>query len=385
MHLAINATEIGRQRGGNESYLLGLLQGLSQVENPSQVTLLMTAKGIAEYPEIQSSRVRCFSIGRYRRLYYHFWQQTAVLHQLRPDWYLSTFFLPPVARCRTAVLVHDMSFRTHPAYFPVPVALYMRFLSASAIRKADRVIALSHFTRQEILRYHPGADRKTSVVYPGVNDGFTIKRDGDDVARLHRLEIEPGYILSLGNIHPRKNLSRLLEAYVLLKKQRGAAPALVWAGVPRWDSDDLLERAQNAGVVILGHIPQDDLPALYRQAIMLAYPSLYEGFGLPPVEAMACGTPVVVSNTTGLPEAVGKAGLLVDPTNVVAIANAMARLLDDADLRESLRAAGLVHAAQFTWERAARGVISQMECMNRSQSELTLTHDKLRGTLRHPR
>jgi len=361
MHLAINATEIGRQRGGNESYLLGLIQGLRHVKSPARVTLLMTAKGIAEHPEIQLGRIRWFNIGRYRRLYYHFWQQTAVLHQLRPDWYLSTFFLPPVARCRTAVLVHDMSFRTHPAYFPVLVALYMRFLVSSAIRRADRVIALSHFTRQEILRYHPNAERKTSVVYPGVNEGFATRGAGDDVARLHRLGIEPGYILALGNIHPRKNLSRLLDAYVLLNKKRGAAPALVWAGVPRWGSDDLVGRARSAGAVVLGRIPQDDLPALYRQATMLVYPSLYEGFGLPPVEAMACGTPVVVSNTTGLPEAVGKAGLLVDPTDVVAIAGAMARLLEDAELRQSLKQAGLARAAHFTWERAARGVISLME------------------------
>jgi len=359
MHLAINATDIGRHRGGNESYLLGFLQGLREVAIPSRVTLLMNQDGVAEYPELSSGG--CFhsvSIGQYRRLYFHFWQQVALLRRLRPDWYLSTFFLPPVAPCRTAVLVHDMSFRAHPEYFPVSVAIYMRVLTAWAIQKADRVIALSSFTRQEILRCHPHAEEKTAVIYPGIDPAFTHRDDGGDVDRLQSLGIGSGYILALGSIHPRKNLARLLDAYVLLKEDGGSVPAMVWAGMPRWESCKLLERARNAGVVLPGFIPQEDLPALYRQAIMLVYPSLYEGFGLPPVEAMACGTPSIVSNTTGLPEAVGDAALLVDPTDVEAIASAVSRLLDDADLRESLRQAGLAHAARFTWDRAARGIVS---------------------------
>jgi len=234
----------------------------------------------------------------------------------------------------------------------------MRVLTAWAIQKADRVIAPSSFTRQEILRCHPHAEEKTAVIYPGIDPAFTHRDDGGDVDRLQSLGIGSGYILALGSIHPRKNLARLLDAYVLLKEDGGSVPAMVWAGMPRWESCKLLERARNAGVVLPGFIPQEDLPALYRQAIMLVYPSLYEGFGLPPVEAMACGTPSIVSNTTGLPEAVGDAALLVDPTDVEAIASAVSRLLDDADLRESLRQAGLAHAARFTWDRAARGIVS---------------------------
>jgi len=358
MHLAINATEIGRQRGGNESYLSGLLRGLADAGIPDYTSVLMTETGIAQRPEPGSSRGQQVNIGRYHRLYFNLWQQTAVLRQIRPDWYLSTFFLPPVVSCRTAVLVHDYSFRVHPEYFPPVTALYMRVLTASAIQQADRVIALSHFTREEILRFHPDAEGKTRVVYPGIDQSFSVQGDGRDMERLQRLGLAPGYILALGNIHPRKNHSRLLEAYVLLKKDRQVVPPMVWAGTPRWESSDLLDRARDAGVILPGYIHAEDLPTLYRQATMLVYPSLYEGFGLPPVEAMACGTPSIVSNTTSLPEAVGGAALLIDPANVVTMADAMARLLEDAELHLKLRQAGLEHARRFVWAETAQRLIS---------------------------
>jgi glycosyltransferase involved in cell wall biosynthesis len=168
------------------------------------------------------------------------------------------------------------------------------------------------------------------------------------------------YILALGNIHPRKNLARLLAAYSCLRQSQENAPALVWAGIPRWDSSELLAQARAAGVLLPGFVAQADLPALYRQATLLVYPSLYEGFGLPPLEAMACGTPVVTSNTTSLPEVVGEAALTVDPTSTEEITAAMARLLDDASLRRHLRQAGLARAAEFTWSRTAESLLASL-------------------------
>jgi glycosyltransferase involved in cell wall biosynthesis len=136
---------------------------------------------------------------------------------------------------------------------------------------------------------------------------------------------------------------------------------MVWGGLQRWESGGLVARARSAGVVLPGFIAQEDLPAFYRQAEMLVYPSLYEGFGLPPVEAMACGTPVVTSNTTSLPEAVGEAALTVDPLNAEEIAAAMARLLDDVSLRQRLQQAGIERAGEFTWRRTARSLLDSLE------------------------
>ncbi len=360
MRLVINATEIGRQRGGNESYLAGLLQGLAALGVADDTTLLLTPAGLAALLTITPATYAVVNIGPYRQLLFYLWQQTYHLARLRPDWYLSTFFLPPVVPCRAAVLVHDMSFRAHPEYFPRFIAWYMRLLTALAMRRAERVIALSEFTRSEIKRFHPEAAAKTVVVWPGIDAAFQPAPDADDAAMLARYGLTPGYILALGNIHPRKNLARLLEAYLLMQQQGVNPPPLVWAGAPRWSSADLIARAQAAGVLLPGFIPQSIMPALYRQAVMLVYPSLYEGFGLPPVEALACGTPAIVSNTTSLPEAVGEAALTVDPTDVPALANAMARLLTDTDLRLALRDIGLAWVQRFTWLATARNLLAAL-------------------------
>jgi len=360
MRLAINATEIGRQRGGNETYLTGLLQGLAEAGAAEFVSLLLTPEGLATLPTLMPAAYPTVNIGPYRQLPFYLWQQIRHLLHLRPDWYLSTFFLPPVTPCRAAVLVHDMSFRAHPEYFPPFIALYMRVLTSMAVRRADRVIALSEFTCREIARFHPSAAAKTVVVLPGIDAAFRPAPDAGDAATLAPYGLKPGYILALGNIHPRKNLARLLDAYLLLRARRAETPSLVWAGMPRWSSAELTARAQAAGVLLPGFIPQAAMPALYRQAALLVYPSLYEGFGLPPAEALACGTPVVASNTTSLPEAVGDSALTVDPTDVTALANAMSRLLDDADLCVALRHAGLLWVNQFTWSATAWNLLSAL-------------------------
>ena len=362
MHLAVNASDLGRQRGGNESYLLGLLAGLAEVvpQAGARVSLLVASEGVRLVRA--EPRFRAFAVhdvGPYRRLPFFLWQQTALLRCIQPDWYVSTFFLPPVVPCRAAVLVHDLSFRAHPGYFPRGIALYMRLLTGWAVRRAERVIALSEFTRQEVARFYPAAAAKTEVVYPGVGREFTP--DGDavaDEAILAAMGVRRPYLLAVGNIHPRKNLARLLAAWERLRDEGRDVPVMVWAGLDRWQSGELVEHARAAGVCLPGFVAPEHLPALYRQAEALAYPSLYEGFGLPPLEAMACGTPVLTSSTTSLPEAVGDAALTADPTDVAALAEGLARLLFDADLRRELRARGLARAAEFRWAGTARQLLA---------------------------
>ena len=358
MHLVINATEVGRQRGGNETYITGLVEGLDALDSPVRVTLLTCDWGkLLNLP----SAFQQVSLGPYRRLTFFLWQQTVVLRRLEADWYVSTFFLPLITPCRGAVLVHDLSFRAHPEYFPFTVACYMRLLTGLAIHRADRVIALSKFTRRELVRFHPAAVEKITIVYPGVDPVFRPERTTGDAEILRAYGVTPGYILAIGNIHPRKNLSRLLDAYVQLKARRESVPSMVWGGLRRWESGELLERARSAGIVLPGFVAQEDLPILYRHAQMLVYPSLYEGFGLPPVEAIACGTPVITSNTTSLPEAVGEAALTVDPTSAEELAAAMEQLLDDPSLRQHLRKTGVEWASQLTWRRTAQRLLESLE------------------------
>jgi glycosyltransferase involved in cell wall biosynthesis len=217
MHLAINGADLGRQRGGNESYLVGLLNGLAVVrdETPLQVSLILASEGAAVAAGVPAWQpFRMVNLGPYHRLPFLLWQQTAALRSLEPDWLVSTFFLPPALPCRAAVLIHDLSFRAHPEYFPRSIAAYMRLLTGLAIRRADAVIALSEFTRREIQRFYPAPSEKTAVVYPGVGSEFSpIDHLGADAEVLASLGVEQPYLLAVGNIHPRKNLDRLLAAW----------------------------------------------------------------------------------------------------------------------------------------------------------------------------
>ncbi len=367
MHLVINATEVGRRRGGNESYITGLVEGLASLDPLPRVSLLTCQWNTpAQLPSVFQQS----NLGTYRRLGFFLWQQTLNLRRLDADWYLANFFLPPSMPCKGAIVVHDMSFRAHPEYFPRTVAWYMRWLTGWSVRRADCVLTVSEFSRQELLRFHPVDERKVIAIHNGVGAEFQPATDRTAMAAdqdtLSRYGVTRPYILALGNIHPRKNLTRLLDAYVRLRQQDPSIPPMVWAGLERWGSGDLLERARAAGVVLTGFIDQRDLPALYRQAKMLIYPSLYEGFGLPPLEAMACGTPVITSDTTSLPEVVGKAALLVDPTDVEAIAAAMRRLMDDVALGHNLRQMGLERATAFSWQQTARCLVQQLEKLTRT-------------------
>ena len=361
MHLVVNASEIGRQRGGNETYTRGLLKGLSGLSDPPEVTALTCDW---DEPVQIPERIGRWELGAYRVLPFWLWQQARALRRLHPDWYISNYYLPPLLPCRGAVVVHDVSFRVLPAFFPAHVAWYMHHFVGWSMRRADVVITVSDFSRQELIRCYGLPAEKIAVVSNGVADRFhpvtegaAVRRDLETVANYG---VTPPYLFALGNIHPRKNLARLLGAYARLGEVVGDRPTMVWGGIERWDSGDLVERARRAGVILTGFIALEDLPAFYRQAEMLVYPSLYEGFGLPPVEALACGTPVVTSSTTGLPEAVGGAALTVDPTSVSAIAGAMGRILDDPALREALRVRGLAQVRRFTWEKTAQRLVDAL-------------------------
>jgi alpha-1,3-rhamnosyl/mannosyltransferase len=367
VHLVVNASDLGRRRGGNESYLGGLIQGLAAVApcRGVRVTLIAAAEGAGMARRLADpAGLQVVDAGPYRRVPFLLWQQATLLRQLSPDWYVSTFFLPPAVPgpCRAAVLIHDLSFRAHPEYFPRSIAAYMRLLAGLAIRQAGRVVALSEFTRRELLRFYPGAAGRVAVVYPGVGAEFQAGGDGvADERAVAALGVWRPYLLAVGNIHPRKNLGRLLDAWIRLRDGGRPVPPMAWAGLDRWGSEDLGRRAAGAGVRLIGFVPAESLPALYRQADALAYPSLYEGFGLPPLEAMACGTPVLASGATALPEAVGDAAVTADPADVGALASGLERVLFDEALRRDLLTRGLARAAQFRWEWTAGRLLDVLE------------------------
>jgi alpha-1,3-rhamnosyl/mannosyltransferase len=262
----------------------------------------------------------------------------------------------------TVVMVHDLSWRAHPALHPPERVAWIERRLPATLRQATRFVSVSDFTARTMVT-ELGIDRaRIDVVSPGVSPMFR-PMDAPDAAPVlarHRLA-DLGYILAVSTIEPRKNFDRLLAAHARLPPALRARTTLVIAGGRGWGralDDDRAAQAQRDGSLrLLGHVPDVELVALYARAAVVAYPSLYEGFGLPVLEAMACGAPVVTSDSTALRDTAGDAALLVDPLDTDAIAAALRRVLEDADLAAGLRARGTAHAARFTWERMATGML----------------------------
>lgn len=232
-------------------------------------------------------------------------------------------------------------------------------------RQAAQVIALSEYARGNILDSYHVNPEKVSVIPLAAPGHFRPVSDEEELQRVRQTYgIEGDYILSVGAIQPRKNLSRLVAAYSHLRraKPEGKLPKLVLVGKCAWLYDETLRTIKQLevsnSVVLTGYVPQADLPALYSGALCFVYPSYFEGFGLPPLEAMKCGAPVIVGDRTSLPEVVGDAGVLVDPFNVGEIASAIQRVTADGELRAQLRVKGLERAKLFDWQETARQTLA---------------------------
>ena len=256
---------------------------------------------------------------------------------------------------RTLLTVHDLSFVREPDSVMPGMSRHLNRWVRQSVAQADHVIAVSKATAQDLIELYRTPPEKISVLYHGVTPEF---RPNDDPAQRaairdkYNLGRQP-FILSVGTIQPRKNYQRLIQAFAQVK----AEADLVIAGGPGWHADDIYNEVTRQQLTdrvhFLGFVPDADLPLLYSAAALFVYPSLYEGFGLPALEAMACGTPVVAANRSALPEVVGSAGLLVDPFDVEAIAAAIDTVLHDSRLHQSLVQAGLAQAAQFSWTKMA--------------------------------
>jgi glycosyltransferase involved in cell wall biosynthesis len=295
------------------------------------------------------------------------WEQLIApfaLAGLRPDLVHGMAFATPIAWPGPSVVtVYDLSFVRYPGGFRPANRIYLRLITRVACRRARRVIAISESGKAEIGAAFGLDPARIDVAQPGVGEAFG-PLPPDEVRAFRAAQGLPErFILYLGTIEPRKNLETLLHAYAHLP-QRADGVGLVIAGGRGWLYErvfGLIEQLGLAGQVITaGYVEGESLPMWYNAATVFAYPSLYEGFGLPVIEAVACGTPVVASHSTSLPEAVGpeedRGGLLAPPTDVEAWVGALSRLLDDAALREELGERGRARAARFTWQATAQKV-----------------------------
>ena len=279
------------------------------------------------------------------------------------------FVLPPtLPRTRSLLTVHDLSFIRVPDAASPSLRRYLEAVVPRSVERADHVLADSQATKDDLMEIYRTPADKISVLYSGVAGRFGRVTDEmalKDVLDRHDLK-DIRYVLSVGTVQPRKNYSRAIRALSTIRDQ-GIDLHYAVAGGPGWLEDEMYRSIRETGmedrVHILGFVPDEDLPALYSGARALIAVSLYEGFGLPILEAMACGTPVITSNLSSLPEVAGDAGILVDPLDTEAISDAIVRTMTDADLRQKLVAASLEHVKRFSWASAVRQLKSIYDAM----------------------
>ena len=383
MIIGIDYTAAVRQRAGIGRYTRELVAALLALENPHQYVLFAATGGIGR----QASNVKCqasnvkrqTSSVKFRTIPISDEWMARLWHRLRLPipveaitgpldvFYSPDFVLPPTRRStRTLLTVHDLSFLRYPEAFVPKLRRYLERLVPRSIARADVVLADSAATQADIVSLLGAPPDKVQVLYSGVHPRFRPEAEPGERERLQaRYGIgDRPYVLSVGTVQPRKNYIRLIKAFTRLQTCKPANLQtcklanlqLLIAGGRGWLYQGILAEAEKHPdrVRLLGFVDEADLPALYRNAALFAFPSLYEGFGLPVLEAMACGVPVVCSDASSLPEVAGDAALLVDPHDEDALAEAMARGLGETDLRREMITRGLAQAARFTWERAAR-------------------------------
>jgi len=271
----------------------------------------------------------------------------------------TNFLLPVVRDARRIVTIHDLAILRLPGSVPANVARRFRTTVTRAVERADRIVTDSECTRRDVLELLSVDEDRVTTIPLGVGREFSPggdrERDGEALAELG---VSTPYVLFVGTTNPRKNVERLLDAFALARERASLPHRLVLVGDPGFGAAGVSERVAALGiedaVARPGYVSEAALPALYRGADALAFPSLYEGFGLPLLEAMASGCPVLAGDASSLPEVAGDAALLVDPGDTEAIAAGLERLLTDAGLRTALAGAGLERAADFTWARCAQ-------------------------------
>ncbi len=362
MDIGIDARLIHYRKGGIARYTIRLARALARVDRENTYWILQHRKHrepIVQAPNFR--RVSMWTPTHHPLEQFLLWVE---LHKVHLHVLHSPDFIPPLHKIgvRRVITVHDLAFLRYPHLLTRAAARYYGQIDR-AVRRADHIIAVSQSTKQDLMNLLGVPEKKITVIYEAADEVFRpLPREESAAEVRRRYNLPADYILFVGTIEPRKNLNTLILAYHALRTEHHLDPPLVFAGEHGWLADEVYSLVEELDLrdrcFFLGRVSTAELVYLYNAARVLAHPALYEGFGLPPLEAMACGTPVIVSNVSSLPEVVGNAALLVDPTDVEAWTVALHRLLTDDALWNELREKGFERARQFSWEQTARETLA---------------------------
>jgi glycosyltransferase involved in cell wall biosynthesis len=352
----------GYRRAGVSRYIYNLLVHLSEVDPDGDYTVFLNSR----FPLSIPNKLKRSHLPTQKPSVRILWEQflqppqlvAAGISLLHSPLNIQPLFLP----CRGVITVTDLTFIVYPESFRPLQRLYQTVFTRLSARRASRLIAISGSTARDLERFFAVPQGKTSVILPGVDAPYRPIHDEAMLADFRlRHNLPERFILFVGTLEPRKNLTMLLQAYAQFKRQAGSHYKLVLAGGKGWFYRPIFATVEELGlqadVLFPGFVPEEELPLWYNTADVFVYPSLYEGFGLPPLEAMACGKPVAVADASSLPEMVGDAALRIDPHQSEEWAAALLRLCQDANLRSDLGGRALERARQFSWTRMAQQTV----------------------------
>ncbi|RME46347.1 MAG: glycosyltransferase family 1 protein [Caldilineae bacterium] len=362
-HIGLNAHLLSLQQSyrsaGISWYIYNLLLHLTQLDAPYRYTAFLSDAQFQPPNGLAIQRSRWPTHTPPVRIA---WEQLALPFLLRREkidlLHALAFVAPAMTACPFVVTVYDLSFLHFPEAFRPWKRLYLRLFTRHSVRRARAVITISESTRRDVMRAFGAAAERVHTIYCGVDESFRPLPAEQVEAFRARRGLPERFIFQLGTLEPRKNVTGLLHAYAAWRRRDPHAPPLVIGGGKGWYYRQVFRLVEDLGlagaVFFPGYLPQEELPLWYNAARLFVYPSLFEGFGLPVLEAMACGTPVITSNVSSLPEVAGDAARLVNPTDTDALSRAMEAVFRQPDVARAMRRRGLQQAARFRWRETAR-------------------------------
>lgn len=358
MRIAINIAPLCKPRTGVAMFTYYTLRALSRIDTENTYMLYTNGAISLDFPLPPNFFIRPTQMPLPQfQLWFHFGLPVFLRRDKIDVFHGTNFLIPPIPSCKTVATIHDMSSILIPEQHKFFHTLSHRLFLKSSMRRADRLVAVSEFTKSEILRLFPQYEGKVFVAQEAAADEFHPINDTsllDSVRRKHNLPER--FFLSVGTLEPRKNITGILRAYAKVKDD--IPHKLVVVGGRGWKYSAIFKLVRELGiepdVMFTDYVSTAELPVIYNLAEFTVYPSFYEGFGLPPLESLACGTPVITSDRASLPEVVADAALLVNPDDVNDIAEAIARLGISTEERKKLSQKGLARAKLFSWEKTAR-------------------------------
>ena len=363
MKIAVHAADLDHQRiDGTRVYLLNILKNFGKIDRENSFFIYHKSNF---NPKLKPPKFPNYFFERCQSR--AFWTQTAFAFRIFRD-SSDVLWMPvqnlPILRRRnlkTVVTIHDLAFKIFPEHFTAKDLFKLNMLTDKAVRSADHIIAISNSTKKDILKFYPDVkEGKISVVHNGFDRELFEKKISSEVASIDILKkygLESGnYLLYVGAIQPRKNINVLIDAFEIIKKGNSKIKLAI-AGAPAWKYEEVFEKISQSSfkedIVITDTMPFEHLPAFYQNALIFIFPSLYEGFGIPILEAMASGVPVISAKNSSIPEVAGNAALFFDAENPVALAENIEKIIAYDDKRKELIEKGFKQAQKFSWRKCA--------------------------------